>query len=215
MRQTGWLVLGLMVLLGSAQAEGINCTQPLGKTKKFVRCGNAIVQADIPPNERNSLIEKYQESKILSGDLNRDGVNDFVVYATEHTSDGVVDRVAILKGKSDGGSEDPEKSSVIQHGTANIEIKNNALYLQVDHNSINESYKETFQFKNRDGGIFLIGKEEISYVPVDENHGSEFRTSTNYLTGEEIRTEKTDGEVTREIKVKVGRKLLRLEEFSR
>jgi hypothetical protein len=215
MKQIAKLVLGLMVLLISAQAKGNDCTQSLGKAKKFVRCGKAVVQADIPPNERNFLIEKYQESRILSGDLNLDGINDFVVYSTEHTGNGVADRVVMLKGKSGGGSEPLAKSSVIQYGTANIEIRNNSLYLQIDHNSTSESHAEIYQFKYRDGDVFLIGKEEISYAPVDENRGSESRTSTNFLTGEEIRIERTDGKITRESKAKVDRKLLRLEEFSR
>lgn len=208
-----WITLSWLVLLTTAHATSFDCTQL--KAKKFVLCGKAIVQADIHLDIKKSLTTIYPESKIISGDLDHDGINDFVVYATEQTSVGMTDRVVVLKGKSGGGYEDFAKSSVIQYGTANIEIKNQSLYIQVDHNSINESHTKIYQFKYRAGGIFLIGEEERSYVPVDENHGSESITSTNHLTGKVIETEKTNGNVTRETKEKGVRKLLRLEEFTR
>ncbi len=121
----------------------------------------------------------------------------------------------VLKGQTQGGYKDWAKSSAIENGTGNIEIRNGSLYLQIDHNSIEESNKETYQFKYRSDGFFLIGKEERSYTPVDENHGTESGISSNYLTGEEIRTEKTDGKITARTATKVAPKLMRLEDFTR
>ena len=207
--------MGLLSIVQMAQADDLNCTQPLGVDKKFVRCGKATVQADIPLDARESLSILYPESKILSGDLDQDGTKDFVVYATEHTDDELAYRVIILKGKPGGGYEELAQSSAIQYGTAKIEIKNNSIYLQLDRNSINEAHNEIYQFKIRDGGVFLIGKEEISYIPVDKKHGSESRITINYLSGEAIKTLKVNGKVTSSTKEKAERKLIRLEDFSR
>jgi hypothetical protein len=205
------IVFGWLAILLTAQADDLNCTQPFGIDKKFVRCGKATVQADIPLEVKESLSILYPESKILSGDLDQDGTKDFVVYATEHTDDGLADSVIILKGKPGGGYEEKAKSSVIQHGTSSIEIKNNSVYLQVDH----ESHTDIYQFKVRDGGAYLIGKEEVSYDhPVDKKHGSESRTIANYLSGEVIKIQKANGKTTSTTKEKVERKLIRLEDFS-
>lgn len=215
MKRIAWILLGWVISLAATQAEAVDCTQPLGKAKKFVRCGKAMIQADIPADARTLLANEYLESKILSGDLDQDGVNDFVVYATERTGEGLAGKVVILKGKSGGGYDVLAKSSFIQYGTADIEISKNSLFLRVDHNSVNESQTETYQFKYRDGGFFLIGKEEISYNPADESHGAEYRTSTNYLAGVEVETEKVDGKITAQTKKKIEVKLLKLENFSR
>jgi hypothetical protein len=207
------IILFGLLMAGAAQADSFDCTQI--RAKKFVRCGKAVIQADIPIVEKISLSEIFPNSKILSGDIDQDGINDFIVYATEQDNNGMTDKVVVLKGKSVGGYDNFAKSSSIQYGTANIEFKNQSLYIQFDHNSANESQTEIYQFKYRNGGIFLIGEERISYVPVDETHGSTFRTSTNFLTGEVIKSEITDGKKTKELKERVKRELLSLENFSR
>ena len=215
MKLSKWIVFGWLAILLTAKADDLNCTQPFGIDKKFVRCGKATVQADIPIDAKESLSLLYPESKILSGDLDQDGTKDFVVYATEHADDGLVYQLIILKSKPGGGYEELGKSSAIQYGTTNIEIKNNSLYLQVDSNSANESHNEIYQFRIRDGHVFLIGKEDITYVPADKKHGNESRTTTNYLSGEVIKTLKVNGKATSTSKEKTERKLIMLEDFSR
>jgi hypothetical protein len=215
MKLSKWIVFGWLAILLTAQADDLNCTQPFGIDKKFVRCGKATVQADIPLDARETLSILYPESKILSGDLDQDGTKDFVVYATEHADDGLVYQLIILKSKPGGGYEELGKSSSIQFGTPNIEIKNNSLYLQVNHTSVNESHDEIYQFKIRDGHVFLIGKEDITYVPTEKKHGNESRTTTNHLSGELIKSMKVNGKTTSTTKEKTERKLLRLEDFSR
>ncbi len=207
MKRIAWVILGWLVSVTMALPEGFDCYQ-----KKFVNCG-----VEIPLDVKKSLTKIYPNSEILSEDLDRDGINDFVVFTSEKTIDGIVDKVVVLKGKPDGAYDELAKSKGIEHGTATMGIKKQSIYITVIHNSINESNTEIYQFKYRSGGIILIGKEEISYLPVDENHGNEAKTSTNYLTGEVIAIEMADGK-TKETKSRLGkneRKLLRLEDFSR
>lgn len=212
MKRIAWIILVWAALLTTLQAENFDCSQPLGKMKKFVSCGKTILQADTPLDEGKSLIKNFPESKILSGDLDNDGINDFIVFATEHTRDGMADRIIILKGKPGGGYEDLAKSSTIEYGKADIEMTNHSLYLQVDSNSLEESLTEIYQFKYRNRGFYLIGKEEREDVP---DEGKITNISTNYLTGEEIEIDWVNGKKTSETRNKVKRKLVRLEEFSR
>lgn len=205
MKRIVWTILWWPVLLGAAQSESFECYH-----KKFVNCG-----VEIPAQLKESIAKEYPKSQILSEDLDQDGINDFVIFTSEKTQDKKDGKVVILKGKADGTYELFAKSSDIEIGTASVGLKNKSIYITVIHNSINESLTEIYQFKYRNGGIFLIGEEEHSYFPVDENHFNAVRISTNFLSGEVIETEISDGKTTKTEQRKIERKPLRLEEFSR
>lgn len=208
MKKIIWIVLGWFSLLAAAQAASFDCTQ----FKRFVRCGNTTAQPDIPVDVIRSIARTYPDSHILSEDLDGDGIRDFVVLSSEKTVDGLSDRILILKGKQGGGYVDFAKSSNIEYGKASIEIKKRSLYVFVSNNTLKEYNRETYQFKYRHGGFFLIGKEEKEDVPEEGNSSN---ISTNYLTGEEIEVSLANGKKTVETRHVPEPQLIRLEDFSR
>lgn len=217
MKKIFWIIAGVL-LVSVANADNFEC-RPLGKKKIFMRCGKSIIQSDVPLTIMKLLSASYPVSKILSDDLDNDGINDFVVYATEGVNDQLNDRVIVLKGKSDGSFELIAKSKMIEYGKADIEIKNHSLFITRLNNTLNDSDSETYQFKSRANGFILVGAE--LFVSHPENRDN-FRTSINYLTGAKI-ISKTENGVSNEIKSKLldhepelqFSKPIRLEEFER
>jgi hypothetical protein len=219
MNRIGWVVLGWLTLSPMVQADGLECTQPLGKAKMFMLCGKSktLVQAGIPLEDITSILKTYPDSRsILGGDLDHDGINDFVVDATEQTSAGLVDRVIILKGKSGGGYVNFAKSSTIEHG-AIATIKHDSLMISLNKVSNHKINVEIYQFKNRDGVFYLTTKTDGSFNYVEGNSEklTGLEIDSNYLTGEVIETSRTDGRITGTTKKRIERKLTRLEDFTR
>jgi hypothetical protein len=168
----------------------------------------------LPPiNVMERIKAMYPNSgRIVQGDLNNDGIDDFVLL----NKDGLNDVVVVLKGKSDGSYESFARSSEIEYGTADIEIKRKSIFITVFHNSLALTLSEVYQFKydSQLAGFFLIGQEENSYAPEDEIKRT---ISTNYLTGMVIERE-TANRKTSEVRHKLApneRRLLKLEAFVR
>lgn len=178
----------------------------------FAFSRNATAQIEIPLDV-TSLKNMYPSFKLLSGDLDNDGVDDFATIYSEETSGGS-HYIVVLKGKPGGTYEFVSRSLNVEYEKMDVEIKNKSLYVTRFSNMITESHSETYQFKFRNNGYFLIGKEEYSYTPED---GKKYRDSVNYLTGEEIETEVVNGksEVIKSHLKDGERELLRLEDFSR
>jgi len=215
MNQVGFIVFSCLFMLTRAQAESINCTQPINKEQRTVSCGTARVQADIPLDEKKSLAATYPDSTILSGDLDHDGINDFVVGIPTKTDYGMGEKVIVLKGKHGKGYENFAMSSDIE-GFSDIEIKNQSFYILVDHNSLVNTHRVTYQFKYRSDGIYLIGEEEYSALPGNDAWELLFRISTNYLTGDIIKYERTDNQKIIKTKSRLEKdklRLLRFEDF--
>lgn len=218
MKHITLILLGWLALIATSRADETICI-PLKNGAKFVRCGEAVIQADIPESDIKSLASGYPISKILSGVLDQDTVNDYVVSATEHTNSGLVDRVIILKGKPGGGYEELAKSSHIEYGKTDVEIRNHSLFIIAFNNSMNDSDSETYQFKYITNDFVLIGAERNVAHLVD---GSRYKTSYNFLTGEKIEYSNINGKLS-EVKSKIQArergiqysKKITLEEFSR
>ncbi|NOU00387.1 MAG: hypothetical protein HOO95_02265 [Gallionella sp.] len=179
----------------------------------FAFSGSVTAQIEIPLDVI-SLKSMYPNFKELSGDLDNDGVDDFAAIFSEKTSDGRIYYIVVLKGKPSGTYEFVTKSLNVEYEKMAVEIKNKSLYVIRFSNTLAQDLSETYQFKYRDNGYFLIGYEENSYTQDD---AKKFRDSINYLTGAEIETEIVGGktEVIKSRLKEEDRKLLSLEDFSR
>lgn len=206
------IIISLFSLQSTAHSDNLDCSQPIGKSKKFIRCGKASFQSDIPLTEMKSISKIYPQSKVLSGDLDHDGIDDFVVSTTEDNKGALVDKVYILKGNPGGGYTKFSTSSFIEYGKSDIELRNQSFYIVVSNNTLKESNTETYQFKFRNGAFLLIG-QEVREDDLDE--GTSSTISTNFLTGVEIKSDWINGKKTGEAKTSVERKLLKLEDFGR
>jgi hypothetical protein len=178
-------------------------------------CGKEVPNTDIQSSALKLLLGKYPNSKILITDLDNDAINDVVIYNTEKENEETIDRLIVVKGKADGSYVELEKSSTIEYGTGDIDVKNNSIFLIVNHNSIEETSTETYQFKLREEKVILIGKEELSYVPNNQNNSLERRISTNYLTGDVIQVDRINNKVQARQISKIGISLIELKDFTR
>lgn len=176
--------------------------------------GNSWAQLNLPTSVKPPLATTFTNTKIASGDLNNDGLEDFAVLLNEKSESGNSNRIAIYKGKADGTYELAAQSLNLEYGAIDFEIKRRSLFITAFHNSLKESYSETYQFKYRNNAFFLIGKEESSYTPDD---GNKLVVSENYLTGKRIKRQ-TISNKTSETIVQLSNKEIipiRLDEFSR
>ena len=193
MKDISWIILAWLALLPTTQAENLDSTPLPLSVKRFTR-GDSIVEIEIPSDVKNSIVKVYPNSNksnikdaVLSGDLGEGG-NDDLVIATDpvNTSLGTETRLVIFRGKPNGSYEYLAQSSNIEYGKVTTEIKNKSLYIFVFNNTLKEYNEEIYEFKYRNGGFFLIGKEVNEDVPEEGNRSN---ISTNYLTGIEIETD--------------------------
>ncbi len=195
-----WIIAGSLVL-ATAHADDLSCTS-YGKMKAFMKCGEALIQADIPLDEMKSLARTYPESKIIYGYLDNNETKDIAVQFTEEIDNERIDNVAIYKGKPDGSFELVAKSRRIESGKTEIQIKNHSLFITAFNNSLTASDSETYQFKYKSGDLILVGAE-LMVAHLDE--GNKYRTSVNYLTGEIVKITSENGKNS-EIRSKLGNK---------
>jgi hypothetical protein len=178
----------------------------------FALSGNSDAQVEIPLTIKKPFIEQFSNFHVVEGDLNNDGIGDFVVQVTEEGNGLPTDKLAVYFGKTDGSYTLVTKSQSYQYGVSGVEIKKGSIFVQVFHNMIPQSYDITYQFKYLKNNILLIGTEEHSHITAN---GNEFRSSVNYLTGKKIET----NYVNRKTKVTESflrgeeKKPIKLEEF--
>lgn len=180
----------------------------------FLFSGSGWTQPNFPTSVKPPFTTIFPNSKAVHGDLTDDGIDDFAVLLTEKSESENFDRIAIYIGRSDGSYELAAKSLNLEYGTVDFEIKKKSLFITAFHNSLNKSNSETYQFKYRKNGFFLIGKEEYSYTPDD---GNKFVVSENYLTGKKIEKQTIRNKTSKAISQLSNKETMpiRLDEFSR
>ena len=178
----------------------------------FALSGNSDAQVEIPLTIKKTLMEQFSKFNVVEGDLNNDGVGDFVVKVTEEGNGLPTDKLAVYFGKTDGSYTLVTKSQSYQYGVSDLEIKKGSIFVRVFHNMIPQSYNLTYQFKYLKSSFLLIGTEEYSYI---SENGNEFRSSVNYLTSKKIETNYVNGKtkVTESFLKGEEKKLIKLEEF--
>jgi hypothetical protein len=160
MKRITWIILGLLALLPTAQAENLDSTWTHVSVQRFVR-GNSIVEITIPSDVNKSTVKIYRnfnksniEHTIQGVDLG-DGGNDDLVITTDpvNTSLREVSKIIIFRRTPDGSYDYLAHSSDIEYGKASIEFRNKSLYILVSNNTLKESNEEIYQFKYRNDGI--------------------------------------------------------------
>lgn len=204
MKRIAWIVFGCMVF-ANIKAESLMCSKQIAD----LASSSCSAIAAICPNSIISSAEK--------GDLDGDGIDDIVYVAYSKSSNSFV--VGVLRGQQDGkymAWAESMKFNPTQHDPE-VYIKRSSFFIVITNNTLNDSTSSETQFKFGNNYFFKIG-EEIDYTsPLHDDSpgpGISSRTSTNYLTGVQIQTDKNDDKV-KTIKKKLPKSSLKmLEDFS-
>lgn len=158
----------------------------------LVLSGNAIANEDIPLPARELVFKLFPAAKTLDwrgGDLNRDGLDDLVVWIAESDNFDSNERIIVLRAKKDVSYELMAKSlsfASVRYtpSTTFLDLEQGSLYVGVSGPADYGSYSSIrFQFKQKKGALRLIGyrARQSKNQDVDDQE-----LSLNFLTGERI-----------------------------
>ncbi len=143
--------------------------------------------------ERYAPSSRFHDYATAFGDLNGDGITDFVTFIGDpnYNDNGVENlKIAVFLGAKDNTFNFYEVSSKIfghERVSHELEIKQQSIFLHRDGSGgCCSHWVEEFQFKMRDGQLTLIGLEIANYHPegiADPDTG----VSANLLTGRVIK----------------------------
>jgi hypothetical protein len=178
----------------------------LSSTNIALACGTAY--------SKDEAEKTYPDGKSVLGDLNGDGVIDLAIHYAAQDSTSRYDRIVIFERQDSGKYCLNARSGRLEPGKTDIELANGSLFVLALSNTINESVRESFQFRKRNGRYVLIGFEESVDDVVEK---SLRRDSRNYLTGKRIeRTTKNGRTIEKAGAIKNDENaLLPLEAFER
>lgn len=158
--------------------------------------------------ERYAPSSRFHEYATAFGDLNGDGITDFVSFVGDpyYNDNGVEDlKAAVFLGAKDNTFNFYEATSEIlghERVSHSLEIRQQAIFLHRDGSGgCCSHWVEEFQFKIRDGRLKLIGVEMANYHPEGITE-PDTGVSANLLTGQVIRWTNT-GKKRREKKTAV------------
>lgn len=158
----------------------------------FVLGGNAIANEDIPLPARELVFKVFPAAKTLEwrgGDLNRDGLDDLVVWIAESDNFDSNERIIVLRAKKDASYELMAKSlsnTSVRYtpSTTFLDLEQGSLYVGVSGPADYGSYSSIrFQFKEKGGALHLIGYRARQSKNQDMD---DQELSLNYQTGERI-----------------------------
>ena len=164
-------------------------------------CASALSLGEVDRSKIDASLESvHPGAKLTSlevGDLNADGVADLAYIVERLESDEHEVCIGVLRGTLDGFSPwTHTKWFPMGQRSPELSISNQSLFINVFRNGLSWGNWQTDQYSFRNGQLVLIGTEVIYRSPrleIEAGPVTLERTSTNYLTGIEIRSRSEGG----------------------
>ncbi len=171
---------------------------------------STVAAAEIPGAAVQYLRNNYPKYEIsdsaVVGDIDGDGISDLAVILTFSHEPEYHVKLVVLKGTAGGTFKlmsASQNSASPQHGV-DLLIRKRSLFVNIFHSgdgTMNSFYQSQYQVRN--GRLVLIGSEataEAATAIAPDDPFMDNQTSTNYLTGQIIKTYKRKGKVVSTLK---------------